>query len=83
MKAVDVHLAAMDVLDVAFAGRPTPKEVLDEVRADLEVLAREDLIRVLATVAADASFAAGEARRPRMRERLSKMRLEAMLEGSQ
>lgn len=82
MKAVDVHLAAMDVLDVALDGRPLPHEVLARVRPDLEVLSRDDLMRVLATVAANVSFAIGSTHRSYVRQQVSRMRLKAMLDGS-
>lgn len=58
------------------------REVLDRVRPDMEVLARENPMRVLPTVAANASFAFGSTHRFFVRQQVSRMRLKAMLVGS-
>jgi hypothetical protein len=83
MAPVDLHLKAMDVLDVALAGRPDPAALRELVGADLEVLEREDLVRLVAVVVADVSLAIGPRTRPDVRRRLGRMRLEAMWQGSE
>lgn len=73
-----MHLRALDVLESAMAERPDPAALLEQHRPDLEVLSRDDLIRVVVAVAVEASVVTGRTSRPRVRDRLAQRRLNAM-----
>ncbi len=83
LSLVDLHLRAMDVLDHALSGRPDPTRLRELLAPEMDDLSREDLMRLVTVVAANASYAVGPKVRPEVRRRLVRMRLEAMWQGSE
>lgn len=82
MTPYDVHLVAYDVLEAVLTA-DTVEEALEPMRLELEVLSREDLIRVAMAIAAESTrVLTPRVDRPRFAERLSRRRLIAMMAGS-
>lgn len=68
-ETLDVHLKAYDLMELSLASA-TLREAIEQVRADLEVLDRETLLRVALAVTIESTwrFAPGVDRQ-RLRER--------------
>lgn len=81
MKALDVYLVALDALEAALQAGELAAAV-EAVRPDLEVLSREDLLRVAMAIAAESALVlTPKAERPRFRDRLQRRRLHVMVSG--
>lgn len=81
MKPLEVHLVALDVLEAALMAS-TIDEVVCAAKPDLEVLSREDLIRVAMAVGVEAVQATPCSHRPPLRQRVQGRRLIVMMDGS-
>jgi len=83
MSSADAVLKAYDALEAA-ARAGSIDEAVDAVRPDLEVLSREDLLRVALVLAVEpGQRLVPRADRSRLLERLQRMRLKAMWAGSE
>jgi hypothetical protein len=79
---LDVHLVALDVLEAALQAGDVATAV-DPMRSDLEVLSRDDLIRVAMAVAAESTLILTPRRdRPRLLDRVQRRRLHVMVDGA-
>ena len=78
----EVHLKAYDVLEAALQAG-TVEDAIEPMRAELEVLSRDELVRVAMALTVEAAL---KLQRPADRARLARLlqqsRLEAMLAGS-
>lgn len=81
MTPIEIHLAALDVLEAALT-ESSMEELIAKTRPDLEVLSREDLIGVATVVGAEARGASMRMNVPLMLERVQQRRLVAMMDGS-
>jgi hypothetical protein len=77
-----VHLVAYDLLEAALdAG--TVEAAVEPLRAELEVLPREELVRVAMALAVEGALQLpGKAGRARLAQRIQHARLNAMWAGS-
>lgn len=78
MSSAAVHLVAYDLLEVALEAGSIG-DAIEPLQRDLEVLPRDELVRVAMALAVEATLRltpAGE--RPRLAERVQKARLHAM-----
>jgi hypothetical protein len=86
VKPHEAHLVALDVLEAALSASTGADPVADLVAAakpDLEVHSREDLIRVVMAVAAEAVQAVPRSQRPLVGVQVQRRRLVVMMDGSQ
>lgn len=82
MTPADAVLKAYDVLDSALAAG-TVEEAVGPVRADLEVLDRDDLLRVATALAVESTVRlTPRTDRPLLRERIGRARIATMWAGS-
>lgn len=82
MSSPAVHLVAYDVLEAALEAG-TVEAAVGPMRLELEVLSREELLRVAMALAVEATLKLPRAAdRARLRERLGQARLHAMMAGS-
>jgi hypothetical protein len=82
LSRIDVHMAAYDAFEAALAAR-TIEAAIEPIRHVLEVLDREDLLRVAMALAVEATLRlTPPAERGRLLDRVQRARLETMLAGS-
>jgi hypothetical protein len=82
MSNEDVHVVTYDVLDAAVSAGSI-LDAITAVRGDLEVLSREDLVRVAMALAVETTQKLiPPVDRPRFRDRLDRARLSVMWSGA-
>lgn len=77
----EAHLVALDVLEVALSAS-TVEDLVAAAKSDLEVLSREDLIRVVMAMGAEVVHVTALSGRPRVLAEVQRRRLVVMLDGS-
>lgn len=82
MTSVEVHMKAYDVLEAALLAGSV-EAAIEPVRAELEVLARGELVRVAMALAVEAVLKLPPTmERPKLAKRIERARAEAMWAGS-
>lgn len=81
MTPLEVHLRVLDVLEAALSAS-TVENLVAAAKPDLEVLSREDLIRVVMAVGAEVVHVTALSGRPRVLEQVQRRRLAVMMDGS-
>lgn len=77
----EAHLVALDVLEAALSAS-TVEDLVAAAKPDLEVLSREDLIRVVMAVGAEVVHVTAMPGRPRVLAEVQRRRLAVMMDGS-
>lgn len=82
LTSIEVHLKAYDLLEAALQAGSV-EAAIEPLRLDLEVLEREDLVRVATALAVETGLRlASPAERPRLLRRVQQARVAAMWAGS-
>lgn len=77
----EAHLVALDVLEAALSAS-TVEDLVAAAKPDLEVLSREDLIRVVMAMGAEVVHVTAMPGRQRVLEQVQRRRLAVMMDGS-